>query len=318
MLSGRSMVIAGGVIASAAAAGAVTYFWLQHEASDCDDDEEYEKERERKLRERSLRRKSTHGDASDPLDKLLKNGSGSMRRLSTGVKFGDEPDPLAELFQTGSGKKLQRLDTLAFQKSFDEKQLQPFLKGLNEDLSPVDNAASMLHLMSLKQNISEEWRGALVYAISALKSLDDESTLPAALQDSPEHPPPSLQTEQPADDIAARKSKMRQDVFSGSAHPRLMSKGWGLEDSAASPILARRGSVESEKQLVYRWLRSEYSHFNSSFQSTSSRSGSMVDMPLRTGSSRVDRRRSEPHTSTWPAFRSVEHSASYSYACDCA
>ena len=312
------MVIVGGMIASAAAASAVTYFWLQREANDCEDDEEYIKERERKLRERRLRRKSTFGDEPDPLEKLLQTGSGSMRRLSTGVKFGDEPDPLAELFQTGSGKKLERLDTLAFQKSFDEKQLEPFLKGLNDDLSPVDNAASMLHLMSLNQNISEEWRGALLYAITALKSLDDESTLPAALQDSPEHPQPSPQKEQPADDITARKSKMRQDVFSGSAHPRLMSKGWGLEDSAVSPILGRRGSVESEQQLVYRWLRSEYSHFNSSFQGNTSRSGSIVDMPMRTSSGRVDRRRSEPHTSSWPSIRSVQHSASHPYACDCA
>ncbi|MGB1607096.1 MAG: hypothetical protein ACPIOQ_80970, partial [Promethearchaeia archaeon] len=224
----------------------------------------------------------------------------------------------AELFQTGSGKMLERLDTLAFQRSFDEKQLEPFLKGLNDDLSPVDNAASMLHLMSLNQNISEEWRGALVYAITALKSLDDESTVPAALQDSPEHPQPSPQKEQPADDIAARKSKMRQDEFSGSAHPRLMSKGWGLEDSAVSPILGRRDSVESEQQLVYRWLRSEYSHFNSSFPSKTSRSGSIVDMPMRAGSARVDRRRSEPHTRSCPSIRSVQHSASYPYACDCA
>ena len=95
----------------------------------------------------------------------------------------DTRSDISQVSDLVARRKIQRLDTAVLQQCIDSEEdlLSGVSQYIDDALSVSDNAASLLHLMMSDTSIKGSWRGVLVYAMKALKSMDDDNCLPAAL-----------------------------------------------------------------------------------------------------------------------------------------
>jgi hypothetical protein len=233
-----ALTVALAVIAGSAAAGFLLARRLEGDHHDSDHEEEEEDEMPEAMSKSLLRRNSA----------------------------------LSTLTKSGSNQKLQRLESAIFSKYHGDDDAQTRLAAcLNDELSPADNAAALLHLMIADHpELSGPSRAALVYSIKALKSEDNTSTLPSALLDDPSgRSSPSGSGSFKSGRMAQSFKAISQGIVAVSRFKRKASKSTTQLGGLAAGVQCDQRR-QNEKELVYSWLRTEYSNYRRSTASVMS------------------------------------------------
>lgn len=200
-----------------------------------------------------------------------------MPKVPTSKSAARRDSALSVMTRSGSEQKLQKLESAIFNQQYDDDPEAQARLGacLNDHLSPADNAAALLYLLLEDHpELSGPSRAALVYSIKALKAEDNTSTLPSALLEDPSgRPGPgSFKSKSVGQKMTQSFRVISQGIVASekSRFKRRSSKSFsgGLE----SPMEGVQSDLrrQNEKELVYSWLRNEYSNYRRSSLSIAS------------------------------------------------